>query len=292
MLRTNSTLNGLQLQLLHNVNRANRTLARNELAISTGKRIHSASDDPSGFIFASRRRAELASVQQSLKGAEKANALLNTADASLSQITEHLNTIRSKALEAAGGGLSQSEIVENQAAIDEALRAIDSVAKSTVFAGKQLLDGSQGSSISGMNSSQVSRLTVLKNDAQQSTQTIEVDVTTAAAPATLTYEGKGGSRVKNDTTFTLTGHVGSVSVTVEKNDSLSSLRDTINQQTNLTGVTAEVIGDDLTLTGTKHGSAAQISVAVSSGKFDVTGGNGDGRRRGRPRTRCQQCPNQ
>ncbi len=50
----------------------------------------------------------------------------------------------------------------------------------------------------------------------------------------------------------------------------------INDDSHQTGVTASVDGDNLTLTTVHYGSDVEVAVVVSSGTFDVTGGNDDG----------------
>ena len=273
-----NSLDGFQAMMLNNLRRATTLSARSSQRMATGKRINSPSDDPSGFAFVSRSRTQLASIQQALANTAKVKSLASVAEAGLAEITIQLGIIQTKALEAAGGGLSQSQLQANQIAVDDAISAIDSIVATTQFAGKALLDGSAGPvqsySISGLNAAQVEQLTVLKG-LDQSTQTIDMNVDLAAAQASLDYHGSS-AKVKEDATFTLTGTLGSATFNVLKDDSLTGLRDSINARSQDTGITASVSGNDLTFTSTDFGSAASVAINVTSVEFDVTGGNGDG----------------
>lgn len=102
-------------------------------------------------------------------------------------------------------------------------------------------------------------------------------VESAATQATLVYSGAGGN-VTADATFNLTGDRGTaaISVSAAGPDTLVEAADRVNLESHLTGVVAEVSGDDLTFRSIDYGREAIVQVQVTSGTFAVTGGNGDG----------------
>jgi flagellin-like hook-associated protein FlgL len=100
-------------------------------------------------------------------------------------------------------------------------------------------------------------------------------VLTAAAQATLAYDA-GGATIAADATFTLSGKLGSTSISVTTADTLTQAADRINLKNHLTGVTAAVNGTKIELTSVDYGTKANVGVEVTSGAFAVTGGNGDG----------------
>lgn len=104
--------------------------------------------------------------------------------------------------------------------------------------------------------------------------TLSGQVDRAAEQAQLKYAGDAGSVIKDDGTFTLTGNDGSVSISVTADESLSDVADRINAQTNVTGVTATVDGNDLFLNSVAYGSNAQVYVEETAGSFNVSGGTG------------------
>ena len=67
-----------------------------------------------------------------------------------------------------------------------------------------------------------------------------------------------------------------MSVSVTKHEDLDDVAERINDDSHKTGVTAAVNGNQLTFTSVDYGTNAEMSITVSSGTFDVTGGSGDG----------------
>ncbi len=91
----------------------------------------------------------------------------------------------------------------------------------------------------------------------------------------MLYTGSGG-QTRSAATFTLTGKLGSTSISVLPDEDLDDVAAKMNDASHQTGVVASVDGDELTLTSVYDGFANEIAVAVSDGSFAVTGGNGDG----------------
>src|SRR5687768_18158343 len=98
MLSVNS-LGSFELRLINRLKQVNRSIDQNNLRLATFKRINSPSDDPAGFVAASRLRSELLVVQQTAANAEAAKSLTASASSVLSQVATQLQTIRTKALE-------------------------------------------------------------------------------------------------------------------------------------------------------------------------------------------------
>ena len=136
---------------------------------------------------------------------------------------------------------------------------------------------SRSVSILGVNASQVTDFQVTSTP-DADTNIIDGVITGTADVAELTYTGLsvGGGSVVSDATFTLTGSLGSVEITVTAFEKLRDVRNRINDETASTGVTASVSGSQLILQSTEKGSDETVSVSVSSGAFVVLGGNGTG----------------
>jgi flagellin-like hook-associated protein FlgL len=132
---------------------------------------------------------------------------------------------------------------------------------------------------------------VLTSDASGAEAFVEVEVTAgefdvfsedglgyatrvSSAPAQLVYTASG-TTIEEDIEFTLQG-TGSQVINLAAGTSLFDARNIINLETPTTGVVASVDGNRLILTSEANGAAAEISVTVTDGTFEVTGGNGDG----------------
>ncbi|MDP7020330.1 MAG: hypothetical protein QGG36_31320, partial [Pirellulaceae bacterium] len=65
-MRIGASISGFERQLLNAVAEANSAAAANALRISTGKKINSPADDPSGFLRVSKMEGRLDLVQRAL----------------------------------------------------------------------------------------------------------------------------------------------------------------------------------------------------------------------------------
>lgn len=118
--------------------------------LSTGLRINSGADDPSGLIAASVLGSEVVTVNQAITNSQRANNIVETADAALAQVSSLLNDIRGLVQASANqGAISSSEIAANQVQVDSAIESIDRIGQTTVFGGDLLLNGSKAFNIAG-----------------------------------------------------------------------------------------------------------------------------------------------
>jgi flagellin-like hook-associated protein FlgL len=99
----------------------------------------------------------------------------------------------------------------------------------------------------------------------------------AATRAQLTYTGTTAQISAGDGgDITITGTLGSATVTVADGELLTDVVTKINNQSHKTGITAaaEVASDTMTLTSVDYGTDATLEVSATS-SFSTTGGNGD-----------------
>ncbi len=112
--------------------------------LSSGKRINSAADDPAGLAVSGLMRADIVAFNQGARNANDAVSLVQTADGAMSNINENLIHMKSLALQASTGTITddQRSIInsEYQLRADEITR----IANDTEFNGIKLLDGSLG----------------------------------------------------------------------------------------------------------------------------------------------------
>ncbi len=270
MPRIGVSLSGIERTLLNRLNEANSAAALHSLRLATGRKVNRPADDPARFVELSGLRSRQNTVTATLANVSAASEVVATTQLALDNIRTQLNTIRTLALADEDQQLTAEQRAANQAAIDAAIDEIEKLAGTQSAAGKSLLDGSSDFDISGRNASQISDVTVHRL-APGATTTIDVEVTTAATQAVLTYTGTSG-QVTNEAQFTLSGDRGSATIDVSGGENLTDVRDRINLESHHTGVVASVSGDDLTLTSIEFGTDATTGVAVLSGTFTVTGG--------------------
>lgn len=271
--RIGAHLSGAELALLNRLADASAAATLNSLRIAAGRRILQPSDAPATYFALSALGAQLSDVTALMGNVTAAGSLITQAQTVIDQITAQLQDIRTELLLDEHGGLTAEQRAEAQAKIDSAIGQIAQLVATDV-GGRQLFDGSAHYSVSGRNGNQVTDLWV-HNVPSEGSVTISGSVTTAATRAQLVYTGSGGQTTAA-ATFTLSGNRGSVSIAVAASEDLDDVADRINAESHNTGITAAVEGDKLTLSSVDYGTAAKLAVSVTSGTFNVTGGNGDG----------------
>ena len=111
--------------------------------LSSGLRVNSAADDPSGLVISEQMRAQSSGLQQAIANANDGINLTKTAEAALNEVHSLLRNMRTMAVHAANSGVNDTnDIAADQQALDDAVASIDRISDQTRFYGKQLLDGS------------------------------------------------------------------------------------------------------------------------------------------------------
>src|SRR5579862_4590729 len=99
------------MDALSNVSNTSNMLSQSITRLSTGLRINSAADDPSGLIIANGFQAQLSGVTQAISNSQDAVNYVKTAEGGLSQVNTLLNSARSLAVAAGNSGtLTSSQI--------------------------------------------------------------------------------------------------------------------------------------------------------------------------------------
>ncbi len=109
--------------------------------LSTGKRLNSAADDAAGVAITSRLTSNLKGINQSVRNAMDAQALINTAEGGLQETEALLQRIRELAVQAASDTNSSTDRAALDAEKTQLMAEIDRIANSTTWAGQNLLDG-------------------------------------------------------------------------------------------------------------------------------------------------------
>ena len=119
----------------------NRALDKSLQALSSGLRINKAADDASGMAIANQLRSQAQGLGQAIRNANDGINVAQTADGALEEYTNIINTIRTKAIQAASDGQNANSRAAIQKDIDKLLEEANNIAKTTSFNGMKLLDG-------------------------------------------------------------------------------------------------------------------------------------------------------
>ncbi len=120
----------------------NKNLDNSLAKLSSGLRINKAADDASGMAIADSLRSQALGLGQAINNANDGVAVVQTADGALDEYIGIINTVRTKAIQAASDGQNSDSRAAIQADIDRLLEAANGIATTTQFNGQKLLDGS------------------------------------------------------------------------------------------------------------------------------------------------------
>ncbi|EAJ1232741.1 flagellin B [Campylobacter fetus] len=120
----------------------NRDLSGSLGKLSSGLRIQTAADDASGMTIADSLRSQANALGQSIKNGNDAIGIVQTADKAMDEQIKILDTIKTKAVQAAQDGQNANSRRALQSDITRLLEELDNIANTTAFNGQQLLNGS------------------------------------------------------------------------------------------------------------------------------------------------------
>ncbi|EBD1741777.1 flagellin A [Campylobacter jejuni] len=250
-----------------------RELDKSLSRLSSGLRINSAADDASGMAIADSLRSQAATLGQAINNGNDAIGILQTADKAMDEQLKILDTIKTKATQAAQDGQSLKTRTMLQADINRLMEELDNIANTTSFNGKQLLSGNfinQEFQI-GASSNQTIKATI------GATQSSKIGLTR--------FETGGRISSSGEVQFTLKNYNGiddfqfqKVVISTSVGTGLGALAEEINKNADKTGVratfTVETRGIAAVRAGTTSDTFAINGVTIGQVAYEDGDGNG------------------
>ncbi|ELY6958129.1 flagellin A [Campylobacter coli] len=250
-----------------------RELDKSLSRLSSGLRINSAADDASGMAIADSLRSQAATLGQAINNGNDAIGILQTADKAMDEQLKILDTIKTKATQAAQDGQSLKTRTMLQADINRLMEELDNIANTTSFNGKQLLSGNfinQEFQI-GASSNQTIKATI------GATQSSKIGLTR--------FETGGRISTSGEVQFTLKNYNGiddfqfqKVVISTSVGTGLGALAEEINKSADKTGVratfTVETRGMAAVRAGTTSDTFAINGVTIGQVAYEDGDGNG------------------
>ncbi|EAH5158873.1 flagellin A [Campylobacter jejuni] len=241
--------------------------------LSSGLRINSAADDASGMAIADSLRSQANTLGQAISNGNDALGILQTADKAMDEQLKILDTIKTKATQAAQDGQSLKTRTMLQADINRLMEELDNIANTTSFNGKQLLSGNfinQEFQI-GASSNQTVKATI------GATQSSKIGLTR--------FETGGRISSSGEVQFTLKNYNGiddfqfqKVVISTSVGTGLGALADEINKNADKTGVratfTVETRGMAAVMAGTTSDTFAINGVTIGKVAYEDGDANG------------------
>ncbi|HED5143630.1 TPA: flagellin A [Campylobacter jejuni] len=241
--------------------------------LSSGLRINSAADDASGMAIADSLRSQANTLGQAISNGNDALGILQTADKAMDEQLKILDTIKTKATQAAQDGQSLKTRTMLQADINRLMEELDNIANTTSFNGKQLLSGNfinQEFQI-GASSNQTVKATI------GATQSSKIGLTR--------FETGGRISSSGEVQFTLKNYNGiddfkfqKVVISTSVGTGLGALADEINKNADKTGVRATFTVETRGISAVREGSTSDTFAinGVTIGKVDYKDGDANG----------------
>lgn len=133
------------LNALRHLNETDREMSRSMERLSSGLRVNRGADGPAVLVISEQMRGQIASINQAIRNSEISISMVQTAEATLSEVNNLLVAIRQRAIHAANEGANDVRMLAaDQAEVENALGTIDRIARTSQFGTRTLFDGSNG----------------------------------------------------------------------------------------------------------------------------------------------------
>ncbi len=243
--------------------------------LSSGYKINTGKDDPSGLVISEKLRAQEVGLQRAVQNTEEAMNVVGIAEGALNEMNNILKKMKTLAVHAASDGVtSPDQIAADQAEIDSAVQTIDRIARTTKFSDQTLLaggkeisfdtstivQGTQNNKLLDANGSNFDQIFRRSNyavtigftgtqNADSVTGIGDVDFAKQAMKAYLEVDTAKGtlSQVDENGKFTqaqsfiLTGSKGSRAFNFDKGASITEMVSMIHSSADTTGVDASLV---------------------------------------------------
>ena len=265
----------------------NRNMSGSLQRLSTGYKINTAKDDPSGLVISEQLRAQVNGLNRAVQNTQEANNVLGIAEGALSEMSNILNKMKQLAVHAANNGVTAPEqVAADQSEVDSSIQTLDRIARTTKFSDQFLLNGGKQLSYDSSvmvtdtndhklldtnlsNIKQIFKRDDFKLNINFSGLDLEngvaspngnqaqkgyFEITPHGSPSTEVVPAVVGDTentnytLSKDQSFLLTGSLGSRSMAFSKGIHLGELVSSVNSVVDSTGIEANLIFDSNTTT--------------------------------------------
>jgi len=220
--------------------------------LSTGLRINKAADDSSGMAIADSLRAQSLGIGQAIRNANDGISMVQTADGALQESINIINTVKTKAIQAASDGQTTGTRRAIQNDIDKLLKELDAIAKTTSFNGQKLLSGAfTNKAIQiGAFADETSNISISSSESNKVGHISQAD---------LSLAGNNGGEVQLTITSSITGeqltlNTIDIQYNNKRENGIGAMADEINRYTSITGISAKSVIETTTVSSIKAGT--------------------------------------
>jgi len=256
-LSVNTNIASLTVQ--KNLNKAADSLSTAMTRLSSGLKINSAKDDAAGLQISNRLTSQINGLGVAVKNANDGTSIAQTAEGAMQESTNILQNMRELALQSANGSNSAEDRASLQSEYSQLTSELTRIATTTTFGGKNLIDGSFGTTAFqvGSNANETINVTLGDVSANQigSQQIASKSLTPSAtglASGTIIVTGSG----KVSDTINVAAGDSAKNIAANMNSAVPGLTATASTEAKLT---------------VAAGGSANLKVTVGSSSVDLVG---------------------
>ena len=262
-LTVNTNIASLNAQ--RNLGTSSNALATSLQRLSTGSRINSAKDDAAGLQISNRLTSQINGLEVAVKNANDGISIAQTAEGALQQSTDILQRMRDLSLQSANGSNSASERKALNDEVNQLKSELTRIAETTTFGGRNILDGSFGSTAFQVGAHANQTISVTLTDASSDrlgsyraggANTTNANDGANKAMSAADLSGGAAKDVFTAGSVDVKGSLGTKSFAVAVNDSAASIAKKVNMASQDTGVSASA------KTGIQIDSVAGLGLAA------------------------------
>jgi Flagellin and related hook-associated proteins len=229
--------NVASLNAQRNLGATQSNLAKSMQRLSSGLRINSAKDDAAGLAISDRMTSQIRGLNQAVRNANDGISLAQTAEGAMQESTNILQRMRELAVQSANDSNTGSDRASLQKEVAQLQQELDRIATTTSFNGKNVLDGTftaQSFQV-GANAGETISFSV---GGASSTQ---IGAHQLKVAGTINQATAGTANTVAAQTMTVSGSLGTESITVAAGATAKTIAEKINNISNDTGVNATAV---------------------------------------------------
>uniref|UniRef100_UPI000BB4303F flagellin B n=2 Tax=Campylobacter lanienae TaxID=75658 RepID=UPI000BB4303F len=248
--------------------------------LSSGLRIQTAADDASGLVIADSLKSQANSLGQAISNGNDAIGIVQTADKAMDEQIKILDTIKTKAIQAAQDGQNSDSRRALQNDISRLLEELDMIATTTSFNGQQLLNGnfSNKNFQIGAYSNETAKVSIGATNSNtightrfETTFNTHTSLTSTVSAGTLTIKLSGVDGYPNGYEFQ------AISGTVLKTDGYKAVAEMMNGVSDKTGIKVTVNNTQVMSAAIGAGTINDLMInGVMIGNVTVKANDSDG----------------
>jgi flagellin len=234
--------------------------------LSSGLRINSAKDDAAGMAIVSKMEAQVRGVSQAIRNATDSQKMIDTSEGAHVETLNILQRMRELAVQSANDTNQAIDRAFLNAEATQLIAEIDRIAKDTTWNGAKILDGTFSSKQFQLGANENEKVTYSIDSAKSAA------IGNYVVNGTSTQADVAASGIAEHT-LTLSGYIGSSTVTVAEDATAAEAVALVNGKTSSTGVSATAVTNvklggmsaaaDITFTLGNGDATASISASIT-----------------------------